>query len=484
MECPDENTFAAFVDGDLSEVDRSHVTAHVDGCDACQLVLSELARVRSARHASGVSAIGAHATAAPGGAGPPGVVGRYVLQSALGRGGMGVVHRAWDPVLARHVAIKLIRPDRADAGASDRMLREARAMAAVSHPNVVQVHDAGVVDGDVWIAMELVDGEPLSARLARERLEPRAVLALFRQAAQGLERAHAAGILHRDFKPSNVFVDPNGLVKVGDFGLSRIDRAIASSASPNPFEAAVDETVAGAVVGTIQYMAPEQMLGRAVDARADQFSFAVALHHALFGEFPFRGSTIAELRAAFVYRAPTPPENLRDVPPSWVPILGRALAVHPEERFATMADLVAALEQADDQAYAGHLRVHVLCQLAFGACHLVATVVFAVAMIWGVTLPKPPEPPAPPDDPSRGSLLAGFFTVVGLLLWIAFVVFGTVWAPLNAWGLSKRHPWARTSTLAYAALGALTCVGVPYAVYAVWSLTKPAAVWAFTRPKR
>ncbi|MFO0613016.1 MAG: protein kinase [Polyangiaceae bacterium] len=516
MACPDENTFAAFVDGDLPAEERASVVQHVDTCESCRSVLSDLARLRSGvsrvAEASGVTSVepeasavgprhshdepdaagaresGGRAEGAPASGGAPAeFAGRYQIESTLGRGGMGVVYRAWDPVLARRVALKRIRPDRADESAGDRMLREARAMAAISHPNVVQVYDAGVVERDVWIAMELVEGEPLSALLARDRLEPRAVMKLFREAARGLERAHAAGILHRDFKPSNVFVSSSGAVKVGDFGLSRVDRALASRTPPNPFDQAPAtsepaETRAGTILGTLQYMAPEQMLGHAVDARADQFSFAVALYHALFGEFPFRGATIEELRAAFVWRSARAPEELRGAPPSWMPILLRALAVHPEERFATMSDFLSALDAADDEAHAGHLRVHVYCQIAFGVCHLIATVVFAVGMSGGGLNPGP----SPPDEPGEpgGSLLAGMLTVIGLLLWIGFIVFGTIWAPLNAWGLSKRYPWARTSTLAYAALGAFTCIGVPYAIYAAWSLTRPAVRWAFAKPER
>jgi len=492
LACPDENTFAAFVDGSLAADAQQALASHVDGCEACQVVLSDLARLRShvsavGTEASDASRVRAQAADASRAEPEPALdvadapdatsVGRYTIESTLGRGGMGVVHRAWDPVLARRVALKLIRKDRSDASSGDRLLREARAMAAVSHPHVVQVYDAGVHDGQVYIAMELVDGEPLDARIARGPLPYRAIVDLFQQAGLGLAHAHAAGILHRDFKPSNVFIDRAGAVKVGDFGLSRLGPA--SLADP---EAADFETAVGTVVGTVRYMAPEQAFGLPVDARADQFSFAVALYHALFGRFPFQGRTLDELRFEFSRQRATPPTDLRGAPPACVAPIMRALSARPEDRFATTTELLEALDQADQEAYAGHLRVHVICQLVFGACHLVATIAFAIGMIVAVTRPSPDPSPPEPGDPSTWNPAVGLFAVVGMLLWIAFLVFGTFWAPINAWGLSRRYAWARRSTLLYAIVAASTCIGVPYAIYAFWSLGQPAVRWAFARP--
>ena len=192
---------------------------------------------------------------------PGGLVGRFLLASVLGTGGMGVVFTAHDPLLDRRIALKLIRGR--GAGAEARLLREAQAMARLAHPNVVTVHEAGLVDGSVFLAMELVDGSDLRAWLAPGR-PWRQIVAVFVAAGRGLAAAHAAGLVHRDFKPANVFVDRGGAVKVGDFGLV----GGAGEASD-------------AVIGTPAYMAPEQASGLPIDARADQYAFCKSLAEAL-----------------------------------------------------------------------------------------------------------------------------------------------------------------------------------------------------------
>jgi len=202
------------------------------------------------------------------------LLGRFALVRQIGQGGMGVVYTALDELLGRAVAIKMIRADRAGAVAVARILREAQALARLSHPNVVQLHDVRTADGQIFLAMEYVPGRTLRAWL-EQRPGRAEILARFAEAGRGLAAAHAAGLVHRDFKPDNVLVGDDGRVRVVDFGLVAADepaRATLVDAAPDP-GASDTLTRAGAVVGTPAYMAPEQLRGEAADARSDQFAF-------------------------------------------------------------------------------------------------------------------------------------------------------------------------------------------------------------------
>lgn len=260
------------------------------------------------------------------------VLGRYFILHELGRGGMGVVYAAYDPELDRKVALKLLHPDREreDRGQA-RLLREAQALARLSHPNVIHVYDAGAVGDRVFMAMEMVQGESLDEWLARETPPWRQVLAVYRAAGQGLAAAHAAGLVHRDFKPSNVLLGDDGRVRVVDFGVAR------------PADEAAAER-SDLVMGTPRYMAPEVARGRAFDHRADQFSFCVALFESLYGIRPFGGDTLPDvLREVLAAR-------VREVPrsrvPSWVRrILLRGLSADPEARYPSLDALLAELGQ-------------------------------------------------------------------------------------------------------------------------------------------
>ncbi|PCC68567.1 protein kinase domain-containing protein [Nannocystis exedens] len=282
-------------------------------------------------------------------------IGRFTLLRLLGEGGMGVVYTAYDEDLDRRVAIKLLRADAASRPDMfrARMLREARLMAQLSHANVVTVHEVGEHEGRVFIAMEFVRGEPLDAWIAAHRgregeSDWRGVVALFAQAGAGLVAAHRAGLVHRDFKPQNVMVRSDGVVKVLDFGLACATpqdglSLVAADGSDRSALAREAVTQTGAVMGTPAYMAPEQHLGLAADERSDQFSFCVALYEALYGQHPFGGSTLAALRAAVLAG------RIRDAPPgSPVPLrirrlLARGLAARPDERHPSLAELLAAL---------------------------------------------------------------------------------------------------------------------------------------------
>ncbi len=233
------------------------------------------------------------------------VVGRFVILDQVGSGGMGVVFAAYDPDLDRKVALKLLHPQRLGGEqARARLLREAQALARLSHPNVITVYEVGSVDDEVFIAMEFVEGANLKEWLDQE-LRPRSrVLETFAAAGRGLAAAHAAGLVHRDFKPGNVLVGGDGRVVVLDFGLARAVGAEAEGGEIDAVGPAGEEsgitaldsplTVTGALMGTPAYMAPEQVGGEAVGAPADQFTFCVALYEALYGERPFdRGSSMA-----------------------------------------------------------------------------------------------------------------------------------------------------------------------------------------------
>ncbi len=284
-------------------------------------------------------------------------LGRYLILGRLGAGGMGVVYTAFDPELDRKVAVKLLHADRARRG-SARLQREARALARLQHPNVIAVHDVGTLDGRVFIAMEFAEGETLTAHLERCAPDWRGILALFEQAGRGLAAAHAAGLVHRDFKPENVLVGRDGRVRVLDFGLARAtseggDGESAGASGPLPESGAdllaTPLTRAGTVVGTPAYMAPEQFDGAPADARSDQYSFAVALWEALHGGPPFAGTQIAERLAAQRAGAFEPPPEGSRVPRRLRAVLERALAVDPAVRHADMEALLAALADDPDE---------------------------------------------------------------------------------------------------------------------------------------
>jgi eukaryotic-like serine/threonine-protein kinase len=262
---------------------------------------------------------------------------------------MGVVYGAYDPELDRRVALKLIRARRtADPGETsrDRLLREAQAMARVSHPNVVHVYDVGIYRERVFVAMELVEGETLSRWMKSHSGDWRQTLAVFVGAGRGLAAAHAAGLVHRDFKPDNVLIGKDGRARVTDFGLARPPNATVPRSelplSPNRLEQRITET--GALVGTPAYMAPEQMTGEPADARADVFSFCVALYEALYGTRPFVADSLAALAGRIATQRVTPPPPSSPVPARLRATLLRGLRADPDERFATMEALLAELD--------------------------------------------------------------------------------------------------------------------------------------------
>jgi tetratricopeptide (TPR) repeat protein len=332
--CPDPETLARYAQGGLPPEGVEAVRRHVDECPACRELLITL--VRSSQASPGP------ADELPWDVPVPGTqLGRYRVTGTRGAGGMGVVVAAYDPQLDRQVALKLLRPDaptEADAGRL-RLVREAQLMARVRHPNVVTVHDVVVEQDRVFIAMALVEGVTVREWLEQAVRSEAEILRVFFDAGRGLAAAHEAGVVHRDFKPDNVLVDASGQVLVSDFGLAWSHALPAAGVLEA--NATMLESRASAAIGTPAYMAPEQLAGTAVDARADQFSFCVALSEALSGTRPFAATTRAELLEAIT--AGTLATGPRPVRAPLLRALRRGLSADPAARFASMDALLAAL---------------------------------------------------------------------------------------------------------------------------------------------
>ena len=271
--------------------------------------------------------------------------GKYVLEAELGQGGMGVVWQARDPDLGRRVALKLVKK-RGSALATTRLLREAQAIARLQHPNVVTVHEVGAVGDQMYVAMELVEGASLRHWLQRGRRDLREILDVFAQAARGLAAAHDRGLVHRDFKPDNVLVGDDGRVRVCDFGLVRL--AVGEGGEPagsgaDPLSLSNALTSAGQLVGTPRYMAPEQLFGEPIDARTDQFAFAVTLYEAVARQRPFHASNLDELTGALLAGMIQPMPQAAAVPGWLERLLWRGMAREPERRWPSMHDVIAEL---------------------------------------------------------------------------------------------------------------------------------------------
>jgi hypothetical protein len=328
--CLSESTIIGLLERGLPGGQRAEIEAHLDACASCRRVVVDLTAVLT----GSLTAAEDHTThpARPSDHGPAlelgAMVGRFVVLGLIGRGGMGTVYTAYDPELDRNIALKLLHPKaRTVDHTRARILAEAQAMARISHPGVVAIYEVGTSRDRVFAAMELVEGTTLRAWITERPRSWREVVAVFQLAGEGLAAAHAAGVIHRDFKPENVLLGRDGRVKVSDFGLSIL--------SP---------TGDGAVAGTPGYLPVEAVRGEGVDHRADQFSFCVAMYEALHGRRPFSARTADDL-VAEVRRGPVFDRRTRGVPKRLNEIVGRGLAFAPEDRYPSMRGLLDAIRR-------------------------------------------------------------------------------------------------------------------------------------------
>jgi serine/threonine-protein kinase len=261
-------------------------------------------------------------------------IGRYEIIGELGRGAMGVVYKAQDPTIGRTVALKTLRLDVHGIETAEivrRFQNEARAAGLLNHPNIVTIYDAGEQDGNFYIAMEFMQGTTLQEMLAEKRILPAdEAIHLSREICKGLDYAHAHGIVHRDVKPANIMITASGAVKIMDFGIAKTGGSVTST---------------GQVLGTPNYMSPEQVKGRPLDGRSDLFSFGVILYEMLTGEKPFAGQNVTTIIYKIVNETPIAPRDLdTTIHPGLSGIVTKALAKSPEERYQSGAELVRDLE--------------------------------------------------------------------------------------------------------------------------------------------
>lgn len=261
--------------------------------------------------------------------------GRYRINKILGKGSMGVVYLAHDPQIDRSVALKVLREDRlTSADFVNRFMLEARAIGRLSHPGIVLVYDVGEDQGSIYIAMEFVEGEPLSDLLQRAGLDFERTIDIGIQVAEILDYAHARGIVHRDVKPSNLMLKPDGTIKITDFGIAHMDDPSAGQ-----------QTQDGEILGTPAYMSPEQVMGQPVDGRSDLFSLGVILYELSTGERPFKGQSIGTILRSITEETPVEPLKLHPfIPTDLSRVIMKCLSKRPEGRFSTGVELAAALK--------------------------------------------------------------------------------------------------------------------------------------------
>jgi eukaryotic-like serine/threonine-protein kinase len=280
------------------------------------------------------------------------IVGRYRVQSVLGTGGMGEVYLAEDTPLQRQVALKILPAGARDDDRMRRFQQEARAASSLSHQNVAHIYEIGEADGMHFIAMEYVKGEPLDRRIGGRPLPAAEVLEIGIQVADALDEAHARGVTHRDIKSANVLVTARGQVKVLDFGLAKMARA--ASGDGGRGAATQGMTTPGLVMGTPDYMSPEQALGREVDHRSDIFSLGVVLYEMATGRLPFRGNSVTETIDRIAHSEPEAIARLNpEIPEGLERVVGKTLRKDREERYQTVKDLLVDLRRLKEEGVAG-----------------------------------------------------------------------------------------------------------------------------------
>jgi len=325
-QCLDELAVLRLESGELTAGELATVEVHLDDCEACRRLVATVAR--SEPDAEPVDTIEAGRS-----------IGRYVLLTPVGSGGMGTVFAAWDPELDRKVAIKVVNESAAtSASAQERLMEEARTLASLRHPNVISIYDVGRVGDRVFIAMDYMEGGTLGAWMVGGLHPWREVVRRFVEAGRGLVAAHAAGLVHRDFKPANVLLTRDDHCVVTDFGL-----ASASFIEPATIPEAMARSTAW---GTPAYAPPEVVSRSKISPAADQFSFCVALHEALYGLTPFAGDTVESRFKALRDGMRRELPSKSSVPGPLRRVVQRGLALAPEDRFPSMEALLEALEAA------------------------------------------------------------------------------------------------------------------------------------------
>lgn len=377
-----------------------------------------------------------------------GPAGRYRLGACLGRGGMGAVYQATDTTLHRAVAIKVLHV----AGPSSlaQVLREGRALARLEHENVVRAFDVQEEAGHPFIVMELVVGASLRAWQRAPGRTVEEILRAYRGAACGLAAAHAAGLLHRDFKPDNVLMGPDGKARVTDFGLAR-------SIARGPGGAEGPESGWG-VAGTPPYMSPEQLRGERLERASDQFSFCVALYEAFTGARPFPGRTFDEVQRAMAHRAPQLPRSNPAVSPTLWAAIERGLAEEPMQRHASMDDLVRILDRELHTDAEAVYRSNLVVQAVALLMHALVVGVLVIALV------RPSTGYDSTDDPDMWQAkIAGNWFIA--LIFSGWGPIGIVLCCLNLVGLQQRTRWALYTCMAHALYSLPTGIATPFAIY-------------------
>jgi serine/threonine protein kinase len=261
--------------------------------------------------------------------------GRYEVVDEIGKGSMGVVYRAYDPQINRHIALKLLRQDRVTSEELvQRFLKEAQAMGGLSHPNIATVYDTGRDHGTIFIAMEILRGKSLKDLMAEKTLNLNEIVHIGVQVAEALDFAHQKGIVHRDIKPSNIIIDPNGNAKITDFGIAHIEDPAGNQ-----------QTIPGQILGTPLYMSPEQVMSNPVDGRSDLYSLGVILYEMATGTTPFKGENLAAIFQAILQGTPRAPElDGSPVSRNLSNLIMKSLNKDPAKRFQTGLEMAQPLK--------------------------------------------------------------------------------------------------------------------------------------------
>jgi eukaryotic-like serine/threonine-protein kinase len=393
-------------------------------------------------------------------------LGRYEITGHLGAGGMGVVYRARDAQLGREVAVKVLN-DRAagDPSRVERFVREARAVARLSHPNILDIHDFGNHEGIVYTVTELLRGHTLEHRIARSPMPLHSALKVCRAIAEGLAAAHGEGIVHRDIKPSNIFITDDGQVKILDFGIASLRDEAEEDSRPGSQAPTQPQPGSSRMAGTVGYMSPEQIEGRAVDGRSDIFGLGCVMYEVLTGRRAFRGDTSMDTMLAILSKDPEPIRALRpDVPMAVEMVVLRCLEKQPGERFESARDVAFALQALADSRDTGSdpggprpepsaRRRRLLVIVAVAAATIVIAALLGLQRILRQAPAQLPQSPhvavidfsAPSGDPALEELAAGLSeSVAASLRLLERQTHGDVWV------LPRRHreadaPWTAES---------------------------------------